>query len=122
PAARTRRAPHRRPERQIPLSQASEAAAKVRSRTAPHLRTEVKDAFAAIRNSLEPDDRALLVLRVDRTMGWNDIARVIYAEEAERSNADLARLAARLRKRFQLVKDDVRDKARAAGILTGGDS
>jgi RNA polymerase sigma-70 factor, ECF subfamily len=97
----------------------SDTVEKVRSRTAPHLRTEVKDALSQIRESLDPDDRALLVLRIDRDMDWSDVARVIYPEEADRSSKDLARLSARLRKRFQLVKEEVREKARAAGLLSG---
>jgi RNA polymerase sigma-70 factor (ECF subfamily) len=114
-AARLRRAPERRPERRAPLSELTEVADRLRSRTLPHLRTDVKDRFAAIRNALEKDDRALLVLRVDRGMSWDQIAR-IYAED-DLSEAALARIGARLRKRFQLVKDEIRTRAREAGLL-----
>jgi RNA polymerase sigma-70 factor (ECF subfamily) len=115
-AARMRRSPHRRPGRHAPLSAASGVADRVRTRTLPHLRSEVKDAFARIRDALDADDRALLVLRVDRGMEWNDIARVF---EPEAEGELVARVAARLRKRFQVVKDDIRARAKAAGLIAG---
>jgi RNA polymerase sigma-70 factor (ECF subfamily) len=115
-ASRLRRSPHRRAERQVPLSAAEDAAERVRSRTLPHLRTDVKDRFAAIREALDPDDRALLVLRVDREMGWNDVARVLAPDEVA-TDEGLTRAAARIRKRFQVVKDEIRERAKAAGLL-----
>jgi RNA polymerase sigma-70 factor (ECF subfamily) len=118
-ASRLRRSPHRRAERQAPLSAAEDAAERVRSRTLPHLRTDVKDRFAAIREALDPEDRALLVLRVDREMSWNDIARVLAPEESATDDG-LTRAAARVRKRFQAVKEEIRERARAAGLLPEG--
>jgi len=113
-AARLRRSPHRRPGRHVALSDVGALVASVRTATAAYRRTEVKDRFAAIRDGLPPDDRALLLLRVDRQLGWRDIVRVMNPDEAEE---DLERAAARLRKRFQLVKDEIRARARAAGLL-----
>jgi RNA polymerase sigma-70 factor, ECF subfamily len=109
-----RRSPHRRPARRITLKEAADVAERVRSRTLPHLRTDVKDRFAVIRDALEEDDRALLVLRVDRSLSWNDIARVYSPEDA--SDPTIARVAARLPKRFQSVKDEIRARARQAGL------
>jgi RNA polymerase sigma-70 factor (ECF subfamily) len=119
-ASRLRRAPHRDPRRAIPLSEASSIAERVRSRTLPHLRSEVKDVIASIRDSLDEADRALLVLRIDRSMSWNDLARVLGVENE--SDEALARAAARLRKRFQLLKVEIRERARAAGLLSDDDS
>jgi hypothetical protein len=48
-------------------------------------------------------------------MSWRDIALVLAAE-AE-SAEPLERVEARLRKRFQLVKAEVRKRARQAGLL-----
>ena len=89
----------------IPLTEASKVADRVRSRTAPWLRTEVKDVFAELRASLDEDERELLVLRVDRDLPWDDIATI------------LGEPAPRLRKRFQSVKEKLRDQARAKGLL-----
>lgn len=110
--ARHMRAPHRRPERNAPTAELVDVVERVRSRTLIHQRTEVKDAVAELRASLSEEDQTLLILRVDRRMAWNDIAMVIAGEDA-----DLKRESARLRKRFQLVKDDLRKRCRAAGIL-----
>lgn len=115
-ASRFRRSPHRRIGRHVPLTNAGQVADRVRSRTLAHLRTEVKDKFAKIRDALDPDDRALIVLRVDRKMSWNDIVRVLAPDDAD-SQEGLARAAARLRKRFQVVREKIRELAKLAGLL-----
>ena len=114
-AARHRRSPHRRRDRQVPLSAAEEVAERVRTRTAAHLRTQVKDGFARLRDALEEEDRMLLILRVDRGLSWDDVARVLGGELA--ADDDLSRATARLRKRFQLLKQELRERAKAAGLV-----
>ena len=113
--ARFRRAPHRRPGLHVSPSQVSDLAERVRSQTLPHLRTSVKDQFGAIRDSLAEDDRALLVLRVDRGMSWREIARTFSLDDD--SDEGLRKLEARLRKRLQLVKEEIRVRARDVGLL-----
>lgn len=97
----------------------SEIAERVRTETAEFLRTPVKDAVRALRDALPDADRTLLVLRVDRGMSWLDLARV-FGDEPE-DDAALKRAAARLRKRFQLLKERLLDEARRAGVTAGGD-
>ncbi|MFO0762579.1 MAG: sigma-70 family RNA polymerase sigma factor [Byssovorax sp.] len=95
-----------RARREVPLSAApsvQEAIDQVRSRTASYLRTDVKDAFARVREELEPDDHVVLGLRLDRGMAWSDIARVLGSEPA-----NVARDAAALRKRFERLKQRLR--------------
>lgn len=114
------RDPARRAGRNLALSDVSEVleiAEQVRSTTLVHLRTEVKNEFAALREKLEPDDRTLLVLRVDRQMAWNDIAHVMWQEDGEPEAADLKRTAAALRKRFERAKDRLRKLAKEANLL-----
>jgi RNA polymerase sigma-70 factor (ECF subfamily) len=118
-ATRSRRSPHRRPGTHVALSEAHEVAERVRSQTSAHLRTSVKDRFAAIRDSLDEDDRALLVLRLDRRMSWREIAHTFAAEGD--SDEALRRLEVRLRKRLQHVKEEIRDRAREAGLLENGE-
>lgn len=89
---------------------------RLRSQTAPWQRTDVKDKWRALRDALDPEDRALLALRVDRELPWADIARVTLGD-AEPGAAELARETARLRKRFQLLKLLLRRQARAAGLV-----
>lgn len=114
-ASRLRRSSRHR--RQAPLSEISHVADHVRSRTRPHLKTEVKLGFAAIRDSLDDTDRMLLVLRVDRAMSWNDVARVMASEDDPDSEEAISRAAARLRKRFQTVKETIRERAVATGLI-----
>jgi RNA polymerase sigma-70 factor (ECF subfamily) len=104
-SARHLRAPAARARHRVPLSEISEIADRVRTETLPHLRTQAKDAFARVRDSLGPDDRMLLILRVDRRLPWNQVATILA--DAELTDATLEREAARLRKRFQSLKEEI---------------
>ena len=117
-AARHMRSPHNRAERRLPLSRAGEVAQAVRTRTLPHLRTEVKDRFAQLRETLDPDDRALLILRVNRELSWKEIA-VILGDAPPDDEAALRTGAARFRQRFQTLKRKMRDRAEREGLLGG---
>jgi RNA polymerase sigma-70 factor (ECF subfamily) len=106
------------PAAEVPLSAAPEvlrAAQEARSATAPYLRTEVKDAVRQLREQLTEEEQSLLVLRVDRGLDWHELAR-IWADDGD---ADLAREAARLRKRFQRTKAKLRRLADEAGLPPG---
>jgi RNA polymerase sigma-70 factor, ECF subfamily len=96
-------------------AQLDEIVDRVRSQTPPWQRTEVKDRWSEVRDALAPDDRALLVLRVDRDLAWADIARITLGD-AEPAAAALDRESRRLRKRFQLLKERLRAEVRAAGL------
>jgi len=89
-----------------------EVAANVRTATMSLLRTETRSAFARLRDELPDEDGTLLVLRVDRELEWRDIARVFGTDESM-----LDREAARLRKRFQLVKASLRALGKARGLV-----
>jgi RNA polymerase sigma-70 factor (ECF subfamily) len=115
---RVRRDPARRPGRNIPLSQVgaiSGMAEAIRSATSPHLRTDVKDRFAQLREELDPDDHALLILRVDRKMSWREIARAMPAEPG--GEQDVEKRAATLRKRFERAKSSLRELALRNGLI-----
>ena len=118
-ASRLRRSARQR--RLTTLSEISDVAERVRSRTRPHLQTEVKHGLAAIRAALDDVDRMLLVLRVDRAMSWNDVARVMAEDNEGESEPQIGRVAARLRKRFQSVKETIRERAIATGLIAGLD-
>jgi RNA polymerase sigma-70 factor, ECF subfamily len=79
-------------------------------------RTDGDDRWRELRRELSPEDRALLVLRVDRQLAWHDIAQVMRSEGSEDSAGAVTEEAARLRTRFQLLKDQLRVRARAAGL------
>lgn len=116
-AAEWRKSPRNRRDLHTGISELDAIVTRLRTQTAPWRRSEVKDQIRALRDSLPDEDRMLLVLRVDRGLEWDDVARVMLDVEAR--EAAVARESARLRKRFQLIKDQLRDRARAAGILDG---
>lgn len=99
-------------------SEIEAVAEEVRTGTLPYLRTEARDRFRALREQLSHEEQELLVLRVDRRLDWRDLARVIHDGDGATLDDDvLTREAARLRKRFQLVKDKLREAGRDAGLL-----
>jgi RNA polymerase sigma-70 factor (ECF subfamily) len=111
------RDPARKRER-IALSQApevNELVEKVRTTTLVYLRTEVKDSVAQLREKLDADEQTLLILRVDRRMAWKEIARVM-SESSDPDDATIKRESAALRKRFERIKNSLREMAREAGI------
>lgn len=111
----------RRARRQAPLpegSQLSGIVAEVRERTRTYLGTEFKDRFAKLRESLPVEDRELLVLRIDRGLEWEELARVLAADPGtELDAAAQKREAARLRKRFQLLKKKLLELGRKEGLV-----
>jgi hypothetical protein len=54
----------------------------------------------------------LLVLRVERRMSWPEIARIVDGERdvggPELGDAEVAKVAARLRKQFERIKERLR--------------
>jgi len=120
--ARTRRRDAARRERRGPRTGDSAlegVAHAVRTETLAFLRTEKRTRLQALRDALPEEDRMLLVLRVDRQLAWNDLARVLHEsdEGTPLDDAAIAREAARLRKRFQLVKDRLRELAKKEGLI-----
>jgi RNA polymerase sigma-70 factor (ECF subfamily) len=106
-ALRVAREPHRRRARRLETADAERLATEVRSTTAMHLRTGPRDALAAIRETLDSEERTLLVLRLDRDLAWSEIATVLGDKHTE----------AALRKRFERLKEKVRREALARGLL-----
>lgn len=112
-AHRIERAPSRKKKRHTTVSRLDAAMEEVRSRTAPYLRTEIKDRFREMRESLSPDERTLLHLRLEEELGWDDIARIVEGADGD----ELKRASMRVRKRFSDVKKRLRERAEAEGLL-----
>jgi RNA polymerase sigma-70 factor (ECF subfamily) len=120
-----RRNAGRRRRRESPVgeSQLENVADAVRTETLAHLRTQTKTRLQALRDTLPEEDRMLLVLRVDRNLEWNELARVLAGEGQEGdggtplADAEVTREAARLRKRFQLLKEKLREMAKGEGLI-----
>ena len=92
-------------------------AAKVRTTTLLYLRTEVKSRMREIREQLPQDDQTLLVLRIDRNLSWNELAAIMSGLGEDLSPQELSRWSARLRQRFQTVKEKLRTLAAKEGLL-----
>ena len=107
-------------ERNLALSEhapASALADRVRTTTEAYRRTAPKDRMRELRKLLPSADQMLLVLRVDRNMDWRELA-MLLEEDGDPLDADmLDREAARLRKRFERVKQHLRELAVADGLL-----
>lgn len=106
------RAPHRRREA---LVADLEPVAERRSPTPPWRSTPVRDAARALREKLTPEERELLILRIDRRMSWRTLAEIELGIEAD--DAALGRREVALRKRFERLKDKLAELARREGIL-----
>jgi RNA polymerase sigma-70 factor (ECF subfamily) len=112
----------RRRGRAVPLSHAgplSQVAEKIRTATLTAARTETRTRIAQLRESLPVDDQTLLILRVNRKLGWKEIALVMLHEGEAPADGVLEKEAVRLRKRYQLAKDKLRQMAVEQGLIGG---
>lgn len=84
---------------------------------------ERRSRLLELREALPPEEQALLMLRVDRELAWNELAHVLGDDaSAPLEGKALAREAARLRKRFQAIKEKLYVAARREGLVTPPDS
>jgi RNA polymerase sigma-70 factor (ECF subfamily) len=108
-ASSFRRDPYRKRKARLPTTAASRLAATVNAESglAPggrHAR------LGKLREALEPEERTLLVLRVDKELEWDEIAAVLSAEGHPVSSVAL-------RKRFERLKEKLARMARDEGLL-----
>jgi RNA polymerase sigma-70 factor (ECF subfamily) len=114
---------HRRRARNVPLSRAGPLSAieqKIRTSTMAADRSESKSRLARLRESLPVEDQTLLILRVNRKLDWKEIAQVMSYEGKVVAEAALQKEAVRLRKRYQLAKDRLRQMALEQGLIPPG--
>jgi RNA polymerase sigma-70 factor (ECF subfamily) len=88
----------------------SAASCLARSVSSASLRQGGDERIEVLGADLDPDDRALLVLRVRREMTWEEIAVALSSEDHEVT-------AAALRKRFERLKARMAAMARDKGLL-----
>jgi RNA polymerase sigma-70 factor (ECF subfamily) len=111
----------RRRGRDVPLSRAgplSEIAERIRTGTRAGARTEARSRIAQLRESLPVDDQTLLILRVNRKLGWREIALIMLREGESGDEESLEKESVRLRKRFQLAKEKLRAMAIEQGLVS----
>lgn len=99
------------------LGTLSRIAERVRTLTHDRLQAASPTQFSRLRDQLSEDDRALLILRIDRGLSWNDIAESMSDGDVAASDLDRSRQSAALRKRFERIKERLRILARKAGLL-----
>jgi RNA polymerase sigma-70 factor (ECF subfamily) len=86
-----------------------EMIARVRTTTLASLQRRQTRA-ERLRAQLTPDEQVLITLRVDRELEWREIARVVSDDE-DLTDADITRIAAGLRKRFERIKEKLKQLA-----------
>jgi RNA polymerase sigma-70 factor (ECF subfamily) len=99
----------RRRRERLRTSMASRLAAEVL--TSVHASEVIEPGeMERLRAALRPEERSLLVLRVDQRLSWKEVAEIMR-EEGERLDE------AALRKRFERVKTKLGELARSRGLL-----
>jgi RNA polymerase sigma-70 factor, ECF subfamily len=96
---------------------AFEVAERVRTETLPYLRSEAREGIARLRDRLPAEDQLLLELRINQKFSWKDIASITLEKHALGDEEKVKREAARLRKRFELIKKQLRALAEAGGLV-----
>jgi RNA polymerase sigma-70 factor (ECF subfamily) len=99
----------RRRRERLRTSMASRIAAEVVT-TASRAAADEGAELQRLRGALAPDERSLLVLRVDQRLSWKEVAEIMRGA-GERVDE------AALRKRFERVKRKLRELAAASGLL-----
>jgi len=74
--------------------------------------TTRRATLTRLRNELSIEDRELLILRIDRELSFDEIAVLFVEDPSTADEPSLRREAARLRKRFQLIKDQLMTRVR----------
>ena len=110
---RFQRGTRRAAKSRVPISELQDILAAVTGESDATAATSEQAQLAALREDLPVEDRALLILRVDRKLAFDEIA-LAFAETPETfRDDDRKREGARLRKRFQIIKQRLADRARA---------
>lgn len=118
---RYRRSAYQRNRRGLSeLGTLSKIAADVRTLTHDRLQAASPTQFSRLQAQLSEDERALLILRIDRGLSWNEIAESMEDADEPLTAVALQRQAALLRKRFERIKERLRVLAKEAGLLSDG--
>ncbi|BDG09395.1 RNA polymerase sigma factor [Anaeromyxobacter paludicola] len=99
----------RRLGRRLETTQAARLAEDVRTRSAARVERQLQ-AVAKLREALEPEEQALLTLRIDQQLSWEEIASVLSGDGAPVQPATL-------RKRFERLKEKLAARAREQGLV-----
>jgi RNA polymerase sigma-70 factor, ECF subfamily len=109
-AGRFTRDPWRARRERLPSSAASRLAAAIRGSTAIAQDAQ-RAALVRLREKLTPEERTLLVLRLDRELSWTEVAEVLSLDGAPGLQEPA------LRKKFERLKAKLGKLAREDGLL-----
>lgn len=108
-ASRFHRDPYEARRERLPSSAASRLAASV-ARSSAMAGAARREQLRRLEAELAPDERALLHLRHDRELSWDEIGEILSADGP-------AVNAAALRKRYERIKEKLGRLAKDAGLL-----
>jgi RNA polymerase sigma-70 factor (ECF subfamily) len=91
-------------------TEASKIAEEVRSTMSTYAPGGRADKLSRLRQSLDPEEQTLLILRVDKNMSWEEVSEVLRAEGTDSTPVAL-------RKRFERLKEKLARLAREQGLL-----
>lgn len=109
-ALRVQRDPFARRGRRLATDELSALVDRISAGASAHARRDLADRVQQLRDALTPDERTLLVLKIDRELTWREIADVM---SAPRKVVD----EATLRKRFERLTEKLRELAIERGLL-----
>jgi RNA polymerase sigma-70 factor (ECF subfamily) len=110
-AARFLRDPYRGRGRRLETNELSRLVEEVRSSVFLGRDQARQASLDRLRDGLSPDERGLLVLRLDRGLAWSEVALVLAETQGQPIDE------AALRKRFERLKDKLAQRAREEGLL-----
>jgi RNA polymerase sigma-70 factor (ECF subfamily) len=110
-AARFLRDPYRGRGRRLETTELSRLVGEIRSSVFLGRDQARQATLDRLREGLGPEERTLLVLRVDRGLSWGEVALVLGDERG----APVEEPA--LRKRFERLKEKLAERARQEGLL-----
>jgi RNA polymerase sigma-70 factor (ECF subfamily) len=110
-AARFLRDPYRGRGRRLETTELSRLVGEVRSSVFLGRDQARQATLDRLREGLSPDERTLLVLRVDRGLAWGEVALVLGDERGVPVEESA------LRKRFERLKEKLAERARLEGLI-----
>ncbi len=113
-AARFLRDPYRKRGRRLETTELSRIADEIRSSVLLGRDEARRRGIERLREALTPEERTLLVLRVDRKLSWREVALVLSEEQGDAVDEPA------LRKRFERLKERLAKLARDEGLVEDG--
>lgn len=107
----------RRPEQRLGTGTAQQLADEVIEGSRRMIEAERTSALNELRAQLDEEEQTLLILRIDRGLGWSEVAEVLYGPEHEADEAEREKTRARLRKRMARIREKVHELAVARGFV-----